>query len=116
MYRKPITPVRLSSTRSRVLRSQSRSLYVFQITVRNERRNGRSQVRIVRYRKALRVVSGVSLGVVRVAGIDTCLESVRRRLTDVTYTVAASREVLCAVLSIGDPFFAGEGTGVHAVH
>ena len=106
----------LSSTRSRVLRSKSRTLCVFQVTVRIEPRNGRSQIRTVRYRKALRVVSGVSLGVVKVAGIDAYLEGVRRRLTDVTYTVAASREVLCAVLSIGDPLFAGEGTGVHAVH
>jgi hypothetical protein len=106
----------LSSTRSRVLRRESRTLCVFEVTVRIVRRNRRSQIRIVRYRKAHRVVAGVSLGVVRVAGIHAGLESVFRRLADVVHIIAASWKVLCAVFSIDDPFFAGKGAAVYTVH
>jgi hypothetical protein len=106
----------LSSTRSRVLRRESRTLCIFEVTVRIVRRNRRSQIRIVRYRKALWVVAGVSLGVVRVAGIHACLESVLGRLADIVHTIATSREVFRTVFSIDDPFFAGEGAAVYTVH
>ena len=108
--------MRLSSTRSRVLRRKSRPLCVFEITVRIIRRNRRSQIRIIRDRKTLRIVAGVSLGVVRVAGIHACLKSVLGRLADVVHTIATGWEVLCAIFSIDDAFFAGEGTAVYTVH
>ena len=108
--------MRLSSTRSRILRREPRPLCIFEITVRIIRCNRRSQIRIVSYRKTLWVVAGVSLGVVRVAGIHACLESVLGRLLDVVHTIATGWEVLCAIFSIDDAFFAGEVTAVHAVH
>jgi hypothetical protein len=106
----------LSSARSRVLRRESRALCIFEVAVRIICRNRRGQIRIVRYRKAFRVVAGVSVGVVRVAGIHAGLESVLGRLADVVHAIATSGEVFRTVFSIDDPFFAGEGAAVYTVH
>jgi hypothetical protein len=114
--RKPISSVSLSSNRSRILRCESRTLCVLEVTVFIVRRNRRSQIRIVRYRKALRIVAGVSLGVVRVTDIHECLGIVLGCLADITNTLMASWEVLCVIFSIDDPLFAGEGRAVYTVH
>jgi hypothetical protein len=105
IYRKPTTSMRLSSTRCRHLRCESRTLCVFEVTVR-----------IVRYRKAFRVVAEVLLGVVGVASIHACLKSVLDGLADVVHAIAASWEVLRTVFSIDDPLFTGEGTAIYTVH
>jgi hypothetical protein len=56
------------------------------------------------------------LGVVGVASIHACLKGVLDGLADVVHTIAAGWEVLCAVFSTDDPFFAGEGTAIYTVY
>jgi hypothetical protein len=116
IYRKPTISMCLSSTRSGVFRCESRALCILEVTVRIVRRNRRSQIRIVSYRKAFRVVAEVPLGVVGVASIHACLKGVLDGLADVVHAIAASWEVLRTVFSIDDPFFTGEGTAIYTVH